>query len=122
MSFPFSYFLTTPTVSRAILETAAAIVHLDEKLETLTTDASEDGFHAILDELHGTVARGRYPWHAWGDSEAMAEFFSVYRAGKDPDLPSEQRAGNILTMIQRLDRRVAVTARAALPCSTQVWS
>jgi hypothetical protein len=94
-------------LSRAILETAAAIVYLERRLEAQPADASGDRFQAMLDELHGTVGRGRYPWDAWGDSRAMAEYFSVYRAGKDPDLSSEQRAINILTMIQKLDKEVA---------------
>jgi len=94
-------------VSRAILETAAAIVNLGEKLKAQPADAPDDNLQAMLDELHGTVGRGRYPWDAWGDSKAMAEYFSFYRAGKDPEIPSERRATNILTMIQKLDREVA---------------
>lgn len=94
-------------VSRAILETAAAIVNLEGKLEAPPADAPGDHFRAMLDELHATVGRGRYPWDAWGDSKAMAEYFSAYRAGQDPELPLERRATNILTMIQKLDREVA---------------
>jgi hypothetical protein len=94
-------------VSRAILETAAVIVNLEGKLVAPPADAPGDHFQGMLDELHGTVGRGRYPWDAWGDSKAMAEHFSVYRAGEDPELPSERRATNILTMIQKLDRAVA---------------
>lgn len=94
-------------VSRAILETAAATVYLQKKLENLMTNRSRDRLLAVLDELHGSVGRGRYPWHAWGNAEEMAKYVAAYRVGRDPELASDQRAINVLTMIQKLDKEFA---------------
>ena len=94
-------------VSRAIIETAAAIVYLQRKLEALMSDRSQDHLRAALDELHGSVARGRYPWDAWGNAAAMAEHVEAWREGNDPELSSDRRAINVLTMIRKLDQEFA---------------
>lgn len=70
-------------------------------------ERSDDGLALVLDELHRTVARGRYPWDAWGDAAAMSEHFKVWREGRDPELPPEQLAVNVLTMIKTLDQEFA---------------
>lgn len=94
-------------VSRAILETAAATVYLQRKLEAPMAERSQDSLRAALDELHGSVTRGRYPWDAWGNAAAMAKYIEVYRAGEDPELSPDRRATNVLTMIRKLDQEFA---------------
>lgn len=91
-------------ISRAILETAAATVYLQEKLEATMAVPSEDALGTALEELHRSVGGGRYDWGAWGNTAAMAKNVEVYRAGDDPELSPDRRASNVLTMVRKLDQ------------------
>jgi hypothetical protein len=98
--------LNAALISRAILETAAATVYLQEKLEATMTTSSDDALRAGLEELHRAIGGGRFNWFAAKDDTAMLSNLEVYRVGDDPELPLGQRATNVMTMVRKLDQTV----------------
>ena len=91
---------------RAIVEIAAATVYLQEKLKATMDLPSEDALRGALDELHRSIAGGRFDWITARDNAAMLKNLELYRAGEDPELPADQRATSVLTMLRKLDQRV----------------
>jgi len=97
--------LNAALISRGIIESAAAIVYLHEKLDGTLRNRSEQAYQNALDELHRSIGGGRFDWLSAKDDDQMLKHLEVYRVGDDPEVPSGRRATSILTMLVKLDRR-----------------
>jgi hypothetical protein len=95
--------LSAALSGRALLETAAAIVFAEENAAKLLAAGA---LGHLLDELHRWYAGGRFDWWGAPDDESARSRLNAYAADKGPTVPDERRATNVLTMIEKLDRRV----------------
>lgn len=103
--------LNAALISRGIIESAAAIVYLHEKLEGTLRNRSEEAYQIALYELHRSIGGGRFDWFSAKDDDQMLKHLEVYRTGDDPEVPSDRRATSILTMLVKLDRRFQKMAK-----------
>lgn len=91
--------LAAALAGRGVVETTAAIVYADETTSTLL-QAGDRG--QLLSELHRWYAGGRYDWFT---ADEHGERLDNYAAGKEPEIPADRKATNILTMLGKLERR-----------------
>jgi hypothetical protein len=98
--------LSAALSGRSLLETAAAVVFVEENAARLL---NEQHHERLLDELHRWYMGGRFDWICAPDLDADRERMRVYASGKEPSIPEDCKATNVLTLIPRLDRRLHAT-------------
>jgi hypothetical protein len=97
--------LSASLAGRAVIETAAAIVHVEERIASATRDLTDETARSLLDDLHRFSAGGRFEWLAHSNDAESRERLQLYAGGKEPEMPEALKAPNVLTMLNRLDRR-----------------
>ncbi len=97
-------------LGRAVIETSAACIYWEERLKVPLGQSARD----LLDDLHLMSAGGRFDWIAMREGTPAREVLKLYGKGKDPEVPQERRAPNVVTMLDKLDRRLAPDGEAGV--------